>query len=57
MLADNKDYKICDFLEFAFPLGYLADDSILVDVDKKKLWKYKNHLGPVNKLIKIIITQ
>ena len=45
MLVDYKDYKICDFLEFGFPLGYLGDSSILVDVDKKNLWKYKNHQG------------
>ena len=36
MLVDNKDYRICDFLEFGFPLGFLGDDSILVEVDKKK---------------------
>ena len=45
MLVDYKDYRICDFLEFGFPLGYLGDDSILVEVDKKNLWKYKNHQG------------
>ena len=45
MLIDYKDYKICDFFEFGFPLGYLGDDSILVGVDKKNLWKYKNHKG------------
>ena len=45
MLVDYKDYKICDFLEFGFPLGYLGDSSNLVDVDKKNLWKYKNHQG------------
>ena len=33
------------FLEFGFPLGYLGDSCILVDVDKKNLWKYKNHQG------------
>ena len=45
MLVDYKDYRICDFLEFGFPLGYLGDDSILVVVDNKNLWKYKNHQG------------
>ena len=45
MLVDYKDYKICDFLEIGFPLGYLGDNSILFDVDKKNLWKYKNHHG------------
>ena len=45
MLVDYKDHRICDFLEFGFPLGYLGDDSILVEVDKKKIWKYKNHQG------------
>ena len=35
--------KIIKF--FGFPLGYLGDNSILVDVDKKNLWKYKNHQG------------
>ena len=45
MLVDYKDYKICDIFEFGFPLGYLGDSSILVDGDKKNLWKYKNRQG------------
>ena len=45
MLFDYKDDKICDFLEFGFPLGYLGDDKILNNVDKKNLWKFKNHQG------------
>ena len=45
MLVDYKDYKNCDFLEFGLSLGYLGDNSILVDVDKKHLRKYKNHQG------------
>ena len=32
-------------MEFGFPLGYLDDDSVLVDVNKNNLQKYKNHQG------------
>ena len=40
MLVDYKDYRICDFWNLV-----LGDDSILVEVDKENLWKYKNHQG------------
>ena len=42
MLFDYKDNKICDFLEFGFPLGYLGDDKIFSNVDKINLWKFMN---------------
>ena len=45
MLNDYKDYKVCDFLEFGFPLGFLGDDKILNNIEKKNLWKFKNHQG------------
>ena len=45
MLFDYKDYRICDFLEFGFPLGYLGDETLLKNVEKKNLWKFKNHKG------------
>ena len=44
-LSDYKDQQICDFLEFGFPLGYLGDESLLHNIEKKDLWKYKNHKG------------
>ena len=45
MLTDYKDSRICDFLEFGFPSGYLGDNSVLNNVEKKDLWKFKNHKG------------
>ena len=44
-LSDYKDQQICDFLEFGFPLGYLGNDSLLDDIEKKNIWKFKNHKG------------
>ena len=46
LLADYKDNKICDLLEFGFPIGFQGDRSkILSSLDKKDLWKCKNHKG------------
>ena len=46
MLIDYKDEKICDLLEFGFPLGFLGERSkILKNVTKKDIWKFKNHKG------------
>ena len=46
MLKDYKDEKICDLLEFGFPLGFQGDRSkILKNVTKKDIWKFKNHKG------------
>ena len=32
-------------MEFGFPLGYLGDETLLKNVEKKNLWKFKNHKG------------
>ena len=44
-LKDYKDNDLCDLLEFGFPIGYVGNDAILEQGDKKKLWKHKNHTG------------
>ena len=44
-LKDNKDIDLCDLLEFGFPIGYVGNDTILEQGDKKNLWKHKNHTG------------
>lgn len=44
-LWDYKDKKLCEFLEYGFPLGYQGNDELLNDVDAKSLWKYRNHKG------------
>lgn len=46
LLTDYKDEKICDLLEFGFPIGFEGEKSdILHSVEKKNLWKFKNHKG------------
>lgn len=45
MLTDFKDQELCDFLEFGFPIGFTGGEQVLKQVDKKDLWKYKNHKG------------
>ena len=45
MLTDYKDQRICDYLEFGFPLGCMRDEIVSSDIDKKHLWKFKNHKG------------
>ena len=44
-LQDYEDTRLCDFLEFGFPVGATNVDSILFDVNKKDIWKFKNHRG------------
>ena len=36
------------FLEFGFPLGIKDCESVLRDISKKELWKFKNHKGAFN---------
>ena len=44
LLLDYKDNVVCDLLEFGFPIGFNGIRSqILKSVDKKDIWKYKNH--------------
>lgn len=45
LLHDFKDQQLCEFLEFGFPLGYTGEGKVLKQIDKKDLWKYKNHKG------------
>ena len=46
LLLDYKDNVVCDLLEFGFPIGFNGIRSqILKSVDKKDIWKYKNHKG------------
>ena len=46
LLVDYKDDQICDLLEFGFPIGFQGNRSeILQSVEKKDLWKFKNHKG------------
>lgn len=45
MLIDYKDNKICDLLEFGFPLGYTGDETCFDGLSTKHLWKFKNHKG------------
>ena len=45
MLKDYRDNKLCEFLEFGFPIGYLGKDEHLDKFDQKDLWKYRNHKG------------
>ena len=44
-LQDYEDYRVCDFLEFGFPIGAKDISSLLSDINKKDLWKFKNHKG------------
>ena len=44
-LQDYKDTLLCDDLEFGFPIGATNTDSILSNVDKRNIWKFKNHKG------------
>ena len=46
LLLDYKDNVVCDLLEFGFPIGFNGIRSqILISVDKKDIWEYKNHKG------------
>ena len=46
LLFDYKDYVVCDLLEFGFPIGFNGIRSeVLKSVDKKDIWKYRNHKG------------
>ena len=47
-LTDFYDSRLCDFLEFGFPLGIKDCESVLRDISKKELWKFKNHKGAFN---------
>lgn len=47
LLTDFKDQELCDFLEFGFPIGFTGGEQVLKQVDKKDLWKYKNHKSAV----------
>ena len=47
-LTDFYDSRLCDFLEFGFPLGIKDCKSVLRDISKKELWKFKNHKGAFN---------
>lgn len=44
-LSDYKDKEICEFLEFGFPIGAVGFKSILKNINKTELWKFKNHKG------------
>ena len=44
LLTDYNDKRVCDFLEFGFPMG-VSPDFVLQSVDKKDLWKFRNHKG------------
>ena len=44
-LQDYEDYRVCDFLEFGFPIGAKDTSSLLSDINKKDLCKFKNHKG------------
>lgn len=44
-LVDYKDKKVCDFLEYGFPIGAIESNTILKNVTKTELWKFKNHKG------------
>ena len=43
MLRDYKDIRVCDLLEFGFPLGFKGDENLLPSHDQ--IWKYRNHKG------------
>ena len=45
LLVDYKDNQICDLLEFGFPIGFHNRSEILQSVEKKAVWKFKNHKG------------
>ena len=45
MLQHYKDQQLCDFLEFGFPIGYNGNNEILQQINKKDVWKFKNHKG------------
>lgn len=45
MLQNYKDQQLCDFLEFGFPIGYNGNNEILQQINKKDVWKFKNHKG------------
>lgn len=44
-LIDYKDEEVCDFLEYGFPIGYSGDETLLKNIDKKEVWKCRNHIG------------
>ena len=46
LLIDYKDKIVCDLLEYGFPIGFEGDRSnILKSVQKKDMWRYRNHKG------------
>ena len=46
LLIDYKDKIVCDLLEYGFPIGFEGDRSnILQSVQKKDMWRYRNHKG------------
>ena len=44
-LHDYKDPLLCEFLEFGFPIGAVDTNSLLSDINKKDIWKFRNHKG------------
>ena len=46
LLFDYEDKIVCDLLEYGFPIGFEGDRSqVLKSVNKKDIWKFKNHKG------------
>ena len=45
LLVNYNDLEVCDLLEFGFPLGCYANETLLSSINKSDLWKYKNHRG------------
>ena len=45
LLVNYKDLEVCDLLEFGFPLGCYANETLLSSINKSDLWKYRNHRG------------
>lgn len=46
MLFDYRNNRICDFLEFGFPLDFRGDVNEFPLVSE--IWKYKNHKGAID---------
>ena len=43
MLQNYKDLKVCNLLEYGFPIGFKGDENKMLPHDH--LWKYKTHRG------------
>ena len=43
MLINYKDSKVCELLEFGFPIGFEGSTENLYT--QNQIWKYKNHRG------------